>query len=156
MKTETMIVKLKQAISNVFETMFFQPIQHMQMKDRLDGWLADERSLIGATLRFSGPIAGTYYLLIPAALARGVTANFLGFEADEVNDVQQKDTVKEALNMIGGYVLSTIEDSGRFSIDIPQIIAEEALHVDEIGKLQGEFLYIETEENRIAAGIVFN
>lgn len=156
MKTEAMTANLKRAISDVLETMFFQPVQFIQAPDRVDGWLAEERSLIGSTLHFSGPVGGTCYLLMPAALARRVTANFLGSAADRIDDLQQRDTVKEALNMIGGQVLSALEDSGRFSIDIPQDIPEDALDIERIGELDGKFLYIETEENRMAAGIVFD
>ena len=93
-------------------------------------------------------------LFIPVKAAANITANFLGLDMDELDGNQQKDTVKEALNMIGGSILSTIDKQGDFKLGIPKTIDTNDLSFDRIEGLQGDFVLFETEDNRLAAGIV--
>ena len=146
------IMKLKQATSNVLETMFFEPIQFVEHADTLENWFCGNRALIGATLNFVGPSSGIYLLLIPGRLVKEITANFLGLSEAAIDLLQQKDTVKEALNMIGGHMLSLFDAEGEYQLGIPDVIAENDLH--KVFDKKGEYIFMETNEDRLAAGIV--
>jgi len=88
-------------------------------------------------------------------MVTGITANFLGIEEEEINEEQKKDAVKEALNMIGGHMLSLFDKEGAFKLGIPELIEENDLAEDNLGDLKKDIILIETEENRLAAGIQF-
>jgi len=153
MDRETMMKAMRKATSNVLEIMFYQPVQIRDTNCSLQEWFSGKRSLVGATLSFNGPSAGSFYLLLPATMVTGITANFLGTEEEEINEEQKKDTVKESLNMIGGHMLSLFDKEGAFKLDIPEFIEESDLTEDKLGDLKGDVIFIETEENRLAVGI---
>jgi CheY-specific phosphatase CheX len=144
---------MKEAISNVLETMFFQPVQISDTNCTLQEWFAYNRSLLGATLIFKGLLSGSLYLLIPVEIISEITANFLGLREEEVNEEQKRDTIKEAINIIGGNMLSLFDKKGAFKLSIPELIEKEELTDSKLGDLKGEFILIETEENSLAAGI---
>jgi hypothetical protein len=145
---------MREAISNVLGTMFFQPVQISDTNCSLQEWLFDKQSLLGATLNFSGPLAGVFYILIPIKVVTEITANFLGIEEEEINEEQKKDTIKEALNIIGGHMFSLFDTEGAFRLGIPELIEENDLTEDKLGDLKGDVILIGTEENRLAVGIV--
>jgi CheY-specific phosphatase CheX len=134
--------------------MFFQMVQVVETDSTLQEWLAQEHSLRGATLDFEGPLKGSFYIFIPDGAANKITAFFLGLNAEEVDEEQQKDTVKEALNMIGGGLLAILDQKGDFKLGIPQSIEPNDLALDKFDGLHESFVLFETEDNRLAAGIV--
>jgi len=154
MDRKNMMKMMKEAISNVLGTMFFQPVQISDTNCSLQEWFSDKQLLVGASLSFNGPSAGSFYLLLPALMVTGITANFLGIEEEKINEEQKKDTIKEALNIIGGHMLSFFDKEGAFTLGIPELIEENDLTEDKLGDLKGDVLLIETEENRLAVGIV--
>lgn len=154
MDRETMMKTMRQAISNVLETMFFQPVQISDKNSTLQEWFSDKESILGAALKFTGPSAGSFYVIIPVKLVAEITANFLGLEEEEINEEQIEDTLKEALNMIGGHMLSLFDKGGDISLSIPELIEDDKLKYDKLGEIKGEPLFIETEDNRLAAGIM--
>ena len=156
MKRDSMMKTFKEAISNVLETMFFQPVQFVDSKCNLLEWFPDKQSLVGATLSFSGPLAGSFYLLIPVTVVKEITANFLGLEQEEIHEEQRGDTVKEATNMIGGRMFSLFDRKGAFQLGIPELIDENDLTNDKLGDLKGDIILIRTEDNLLAAGIVID
>ncbi|MBW1798761.1 MAG: chemotaxis protein CheX, partial [Deltaproteobacteria bacterium] len=108
----------------------------------------------GATLNFTGPFAGSVYVLIPAKVVSEITANFLGLEKEETNEEQRRDTLKEALNMIGGHMFSLFDKEGDISLGLPELIEEDKLKYDNLGEIKGDIVFIETEDNRLAAGVI--
>jgi len=144
---------LRDSISEVLEKMFFQPVQISTDGVDLRQWFTRKPSLYGANINFSGPIDGAIFFLIPKTAADEITANFLGNNVESIEEEQRKDTIKEALNIIGGNMLSDIDAEGLFSLDIPQIIAQEDLSSDKLQDLQGDIFPIETEDNRMVVGI---
>ena len=153
MHKDHMMETMKKAISNVLETMFFQPVQIADTDCTLQEWFAHNRALLGATLNFKGPSSGSLYLLIPVEIISEITANFLGLREEEVNEEQKRDTIKEAVNIIGGNMLSLFDKKGAFKLGIPELMKEEELTDNKLGDLKGDFILIETEENSLAAGI---
>ena len=153
MEKSTMKTALRDSISEVLEKMFFQPVQISTDGVDLRQWFTRKPSLYGANINFSGPIDGAIFFLIPKTAADEITANFLGNNVESIEEEQRKDTIKEALNIIGGNMLSDIDAEGLFSLDIPQLIAKAALSSDKLQDLQGEIICIETEDNRMVVGI---
>ena len=156
MKRDTMMKTMREAISNVLDTMFFQPVQFVDSKCTLQEWFSDKQSLVGATLNFISSSEGSFYLLLPVEIVKDVTANFLGLLEEEINEKQEKDTIKEALNMIGGHMLSLLDSKADFRLGIPEFIEENDLTNDKLGDLKGDIIFIETADNRLAAGIVID
>ncbi|MBU3950062.1 MAG: chemotaxis protein CheX [Proteobacteria bacterium] len=149
-----MMTAMKQAISEVMEKMFFMPVQINDKPGTLSEWFSSEEPIIGATLSFTGIQSGYSYLLIPAGAARELTANFLGYSEDTISEKHERDTVKEALNMIVGYMLSQFEDA--FKLGIPQYINESDFMAKRLeGDYNGAFS-VKTYGNCIAAGLIMN
>lgn len=154
MDRETMMKTMRQAISNVLETMFFQPVQITGKNSTLQEWFSNKESLLGAALRFTGPSEGSFYVIIPVKLVSEITANFLGLDEEEVNAEQKIDTLKEALNMIGGHMFSLFDKEGDISLGIPELIEEEKMKAYRSGKIKGDTLFIETADSHMAAGVI--
>ena len=151
---KTMKTNMKQAISNVLELMFFISIQFKEEDGPPGGWSPRDQASIMATLGFSGPVSGSYYLLIPVAMAKEITANFLGLGEEEVSTAQERDTVKEALNMIGGHMLSLADQPDGYQLGIPEIVsgADPNAYTGE----NDNTIYFEAGEHCMAAGVVLN
>ena len=156
MKKETLMENLRVATSKVLETMFYQPVEFLDSDCTLQEWFSDRHSLFGATLNFSGPSSGLMYLLAPVQVVSEMTANFLGLKKEEINEEQKKDTVKEALNMAGGHMLSLQDKEGLFKIGLPELMDKDDVKDNRLGELEGNVILIETEDDRLAAGIVFD
>ena len=150
MDKEIMMGMMKQAISDVLETMFFQPVQISCKDCTLQEWFSDKQSLLGAILTFSGPFAGSIYIVIPVNLVKEITANFLGIEKEEVNENQKKDTIKEALNIIGGHMFSLFDKEGAISLGIPELIGDNNLKHDNLGEIKGNTFFIKTDNHQAA------
>jgi hypothetical protein len=148
------ITHLKVATSRVLETMFFEPVQFAGDTDTLGDWFCSDQALVGATLNFAGPNSGSYILLMPGRLAKRITVNFLGLCEAEVNMTQESDTAKEALNMIGGHMLSLFDVEGQYQLGIPEIISENDL--DAFRHKKGQYVLMETGEDRLAAGVMLD
>jgi CheY-specific phosphatase CheX len=147
---------MKQAISDVMNKMFFLPVQINEKRLALREWLSNEQPFFGATIGFTGPSSGFSYLLIPEEVVREITANFLGIDEKAVSENQEKDTVKEALNMIAGHMFSQFDEKGAFQIGIPQLINKSELLAGQFDSFNNEAIFIETEHSHMAAGIVVN
>lgn len=154
MLKETLLRSLKTAISDVLETMFFQPVQIDNNHRCLKEWFAKDPPLLGASLGFAGPISGICYILIPAQGVEEMTANFLGIDEKEVDREQALDTIKEALNMIVGQALSLFDKTGDFRLAIPEIIDGDAVAPEKLQDFRGDILFFETEDGRLAAGLI--
>ena len=150
---QIMTTNLKQAISNVLELMFFVSVQIREDYDPAAATPLNGQACIGATLAFSGPLSGAYYLLIPQEMAREITANFLGLDEDEVSAGQEQDTVKEALNMIGGHMLSLTDAPDSFQLGIPAIIPQQATDPGVYAGNKEDTIFIDAGSYRMVAGI---
>jgi CheY-specific phosphatase CheX len=149
-----MMKVMQQAISDVMNKMFFLPVQVNEKGLALREWFSNKLPLVGATINFTGPLSGYSYLLIPAGVAKEMTANFLGIAEKEINVKQEMDTVKEALNMITGHMLSQFDRKGDLRIGIPQLINDSDLLAGQLDGFNKGAILIETEHSHIAAGIV--
>jgi len=149
---QQMMTILRQAISNVLETMFFLPVQIVEDNSMRDNWLQSKK-LWHVAVRFNGPVSGSFFLLVPAKMVREITANFLGLDETEVEPGQEADTVKEALNMIGGYVLSQVEKADDFQIGLPEIVGSGQADLCRLQLEPHNTVMVETDEDHLAVGI---
>ncbi|MGB5158655.1 MAG: chemotaxis protein CheX [Desulfobacterales bacterium] len=151
-----MMMAMKQAISEVMDKMFFMPVRINEKPAALSEWFLSEKALVGATLDFTGTQAGFSYLFVPAGFAREITANFLGFSEDTISEKHERDTVKEALNMIVGYMLSQFDKKDAYKIGIPQYANGNDFLAKRPADGQNSSFSIETDDNYIAAGLIIN
>ncbi len=156
MEKAAMMQAMKASISNVLETMFYQMVQIIDDDCSLQAWFAPGRSLLGATLNFTGPSEGMFYVIIPIEVANEITANFLGLDAGEIDAGQRADTVKEALNMVSGGMLAIFDPKGAYKLEIPEMMTEDDLSHDKLKNLHGDVILLETEDNRLAAAIAMD
>lgn len=156
MEITNMMTAMRTSISDVLGTMFFQMVQITNADSTLQEWFAQEQALCGATLKFDGPLGGSFCLLIPLDAANNITANFLGLDPAELDEKQHEDTIKETLNMIGGGMLSILDPKGTYNLGIPELFDANDLAWDKLSGLQGNFVLFETEDNHLAAGIVMD
>jgi len=85
-------------------------------------------SVTGCYVSFSGHTRGELLMLISSAALPELAANMLGLEEDETPpDEQQKDALREALNVICGNLLPRVGGvEAVFDIQAPEIIGAEA------------------------------
>ncbi|MDQ1331916.1 MAG: hypothetical protein QG578_2186 [Thermodesulfobacteriota bacterium] len=146
---------MHQAISDVMNKMFFLPVQINLKGLAVREWFSNRHPLIGAEVGLTGGrLSGYSYLMMPGAAAREMTANFLGIAEKEMKATQERDTVKEALNMITGNMLSQCDKKGFLRIGIPRLINENDLPAGRLDAFDKGAILIETEHSRMAAGIV--
>jgi CheY-specific phosphatase CheX len=154
MSKEKLLKNMKTAISNVMETMFFQPIQINDNPKLVQNWFSNDQTLFGARLDFDGPVSGTTYILFSTGDMEELTADFLGISREDVHKDQVRDTIKETLNMISGNMLSLCDDASDFHLNIPEFMDEEELVSKRHEVLKGDMLFIETKEKRLIMGLI--
>lgn len=110
---------MRDAISNVLETMFFLVPVFEEAKDLQDPRLGP--FLLDSTINLKGDTQ-CLTLLVRAtrAFASTLTANFLGVGQEEVAPEEMEDTLKELANMVGGDCLARLP-ADNWQLGIPKI-----------------------------------
>jgi CheY-specific phosphatase CheX len=116
------LMMMKDSIFDVFDNMLFLPVGISQKEGEIAQWLDSRPDIIGTAMPFEGPVNGEFLFLIPGELAMEITTNFLGLDSLTATQDQVEDTVKEALNMVGGHSLSQLDTTGEFNLNIPDIV----------------------------------
>lgn len=148
-----MMETLKDAISNVLERMFFQTLAMSEKRIPLQEWFSNHRPLAGAKIEFHGAHPGTAYLISSQEALKDLAENFLGVQSGAIQEEEKKDTLKEALNMIGGQMLALMDKGGTFRLGIPQSLTESEIAHSEN---KDDFVLISTGPHRLAAGIALD
>ena len=156
MKEERARESLKEAISDVMETMFFLPVQFADKTCPLGPWFSGEGEMLESSVDFKCPGSGRIFLFAPRAGVEEMSANILGIEADEVSEGQVSDTLKEAINMMTGRMLSLVDQEGSFALGIPRFAgAWNGKSAPEEADFSGLLLF-DTGKNHLAAGFVLS
>ncbi len=121
MDKSVMMKAMKDSISEVLEQMFFMPVDFIAADAVRLGPESDD-ALIIAKLGFSGSPCGTFMLLMPKALAKSVSADFLGAALQNLSNEQVTETVLEMVNMLAGSALSLYDHCALFDLQIPELI----------------------------------
>jgi CheY-specific phosphatase CheX len=139
---------MKASISEVLEQMFFMTIDFIGPEKACADPEPDQATII-AKLGFSGSCCGTFVLLIPAALAQSVAADFLGITRQSLSREQVTGTVLEMVNMLAGSTLSTYDHQALFNLQIPELITINAVRAL-TGQVADQILVrIQTPESRM-------
>ena len=155
MKEERARESLKEAISDVMETMFFLPVQFADKTCPLGPWFSGEGEMLESSVDFKCPGSGRIFLFAPRAGVEEMSANILGIEADEVSEGQVSDTLKEAINMMTGRMLSLLAGKGDFTLGIPRFAGAWNRKSASEGNFSGLILF-DTGKNHLAAGFVLS
>lgn len=118
MDLSVMQTAMMASISEVLEQMFFLPVDGVTAEPK-EAVPAQDLHAVAATLDFEGAFKGRFRLWMDSAMAKSISADFLGVEPDTLSDSQITDTVKEMINMLGGSTLSNYDHSAVFNLGIP-------------------------------------
>ena len=145
---------LKEAISRVMETMFFLPVEFPDVPGTLWEWFSREGKVLEALIDFQGSRSGRGFLLVPRQGLKEMASNFLGLREAEVSEEQVQDTLREAINMMTGQMLSLLDRGGGCALGIPRFAGERNLSDARGEKSPGVLLLFETQRNHLAAGVI--
>jgi len=123
MQTEKMMSAMRTSISDVFETMFFMPVDFEPAAlgaPETDG----DGGTLTARLAFDGARSGYFRLRIPEGLARRVSADFMGMEPGAVSTEDIAGTVLEMVNMMAGNTFSAYDPQTVFNLQGPVLVGE--------------------------------
>ena len=109
---------VRQTVVDVLGTMFFTFPEPMEPPPPEPEW-GESSVFINSTIAHTGQIQARYNFYFPERLARTITQNFLGVEANEVTSQQVLDTMAEIANMIAGSLLGRIDPDGASKLSIP-------------------------------------
>ncbi len=149
--TTAMMTAMMTSISEVMETMFFQPVEFEQ--DQLPGpaVLDTPEPVMTCQLKFSGDFSGFFILVVPKDLLSTLAQNFMGETEKTLDPSLLEGTLTEMLNMIGGNALKKLESNVPFELDIPEIKDLDT------GKTKPVFFtLVRTTGSTMAAGIVLD
>ena len=146
---------MKASISEVLEQMFFMSIDFADPANRDADTEPDATSII-AKLDFHGYPSGTFVLLIPASLARSVSADFLGATAHSLATQQVEATVLEMVNMLAGNTLSRNDRQALFDLQIPELIGFNDLRALNEAVSDQIVIQILTPENRLTFQLIMH
>ncbi len=121
MDKSVMTQAMKASISEVLEQMFFMPIDFFE-PDNAGGDQQEGKEMVAAKLAFNGVPDGTFILFMPLALARSVTADFLGALPQNLSGDEVSGTLLEMTNMLAGSTLSNYDHQAIFDLRIPELI----------------------------------
>ncbi len=114
-------VKAIAVTSQVFETMFFTPLEAQEKGASEPGMFIPSASrFLRGEIGFEGEKSGRMILTLPVELARIMTSNFLGLEAPEIFDVQAVDMVNELCNILCGNLFASFNQKVVWKLTIPQ------------------------------------
>ncbi len=144
---------MKASISEVLEQMFFMPIDFMDPAIAGADPEPDPEPVI-ARLGFCGSTSGTFLLLIPAALAQSISADFLGVATESPSRDQVAATVLEMVNMLAGGTLSRYDHQALFDLQIPELITVNNLRALTEGITDQIVIRAQTPESRITFQLI--
>lgn len=107
---------LDECTQEVLEQMFF-----VRVLGSPPGEMAREGPCIAADVSFHGEPSGCLTLVVSAASARSIAADFLGEEECVLSHQQIGEVICELANIICGSVLSRVESQTTFRLESPQL-----------------------------------
>jgi CheY-specific phosphatase CheX len=109
--TQTIRKILTTSTFDVFEKMFFIFLE-------ISATGAQRYDLV-TSIRFSGPFNGEIRLGFSDSLLLAMVENMLSVDQPDVTREMREDCAKEAVNMIGGQFLRTLDSTKIFHMDMP-------------------------------------
>jgi CheY-specific phosphatase CheX len=112
---------LREAMTDVLESMFFMECGSAEWPGGESGKEGGKGSM-AVEIAFEGDRPGRFSLWLAAETATVIAADFLGEDAEELNEVQRGDVALEMANMICGSALSRLGGRARFRLGSPRIV----------------------------------
>lgn len=154
MKMDLLKKTMETAISEVFETMFYESLDFDSIDAAKLRELLDTHDMLAFQIDFAGNFSGSFILCIPRELAESMTGNFMGEDSDAITDEHLDQMVKEIINMVAGNTFSHLDDQVEFRLSIPRRI-ETALLRDMAPQTETQdYIWIETAEGFLVFKIV--
>jgi hypothetical protein len=100
---------------HVLETMFFTPVL-----EAVDAASGDGHGRVTSRLHFHGKPSGDFEVDADPAVARSLTAGFLGIEESDVTPLEEDEVMAEFCNMTCGSALSSLGRVEYFNLETPQ------------------------------------
>jgi CheY-specific phosphatase CheX len=97
------------AISKVFETMFFIPLELRDKSVGEEPAFLESQDVFKGEIGFHGKHSGQLRLYLPSMLTDMMVCNFMGFEERQATESQAVDMVNELSNMICGNLFSQLD-----------------------------------------------
>ena len=151
MMNRNLMTAMRASISEVMETMFFEPIEFSEETDVSVFFDENRKNLIVVNVKYQGPFSGDLCCFMPKDLALSLASNFLGKEISDVSNDQAGEVVKEIVNMTAGGIFSHYDKNAVFQIGIPEIIKK--TDMDDCGAEDAHFLLAETVIGRFALNL---
>ena len=153
-------------MSKIFETMFFLDIEPQEM-DKVPGSRvalppnppeveSPSDGFIRSRIRFEGPRSGMISLILPAALAKLMSKNFLGLEEEEPSKSQTCDMAAELANIISGNVLPALDQKGSYALSLPETEPGAHPEMDHPGSRSGCAIDFDVEGHWVQFSIFFD
>jgi hypothetical protein len=100
---------------HVLETMFFCAVFNLA-----DPAAGNGRERVSSRLHFHGKPSGDFEVDADPAIARSLTAGFLGIDESEVTTLQEDEVMAEFCNMTCGSALSSLGRVEYFNLETPE------------------------------------
>ena len=147
MEKKSLIIAMKNSISDVLEKMFFLPLELNEADNPVE-----IKDFLCSKLDFSGQLSGYFLLYMPEDLARMIAADFMGVDKKKISNESVPGTLKEILNMIVGNTFTLYNDKAVFNLGIPEIIDKNSV-IEDIPTEEINIL-INTPDNQMLVKLV--
>ena len=87
------------------EPIIVKGVQFVENTCSLREWFSRNPTILGTTLDFGGPLAGSLSLLIPAEVVSEITADFLGLDLDAASEELLAISERRSLSLTGAFDL---------------------------------------------------
>ncbi|MFO7714233.1 chemotaxis protein CheX [Desulfosarcina sp.] len=154
MDKNLLLEAMKASISEVLETMFFMPVDFGPTDEKSAESIATINP-VAARLEFSGSEKGCFHLQVPEALARNISADFMGIDPTRLTRDDVTGTVNEMINMLAGNTLSHYDPTVAFDLSVPEKVPAEKQPPERTGASAMVRLHIQTLDNRMLLAVTF-
>jgi CheY-specific phosphatase CheX len=104
----------------VLDAMYFTTLLGSTTLESLPAEVPGADPVLAFSLQFVGDISGRFGLRLEPAVARSLTANFLGEQDTDVSAVEVSEVAGELANMLCGSVMSRVEGEHSFALSHPE------------------------------------
>ena len=136
----TLLNAMKISISEIFETMFFMPVE-FENKPELEA-VIKASSFMAASISFSGVRTGHFQSIFPVSVLRSIASAFMGVDETKITQNDMAGTISEIINMISGNTLTMV--GGDYHLELPEILSPKNLEIKPPDKTCGGRVFVKT------------
>jgi len=156
MEKKDLTAAMTNSISEVLETMFFMPIDFLEVENFDAMGQIKETETLAARLTFKGPFSGYCLFHIPRSVAASLSADFMGHEAGDLTDDQISGTVMEIANMVVGNMFGLLDETLVFDLGVPELVSSGDFRGGFSSSERELFLGIQTLEDYLAFQVIID